>query len=455
MNTMPIRRHVEQPSTYDEALDRDSKPVPAILRERGETDVGPLAVPTSWYFDPQIAQIESERIWRRTWQMACREEDVPEVGDTWVYEVADLSIVIVRSAPDVIKGYFNACLHRGVQLRKCPGRVRFLQCQFHGFTWTLNGKCTMMPHEREFAAEKKNLSLPEVRVGRWDGFVFINPDPDAQPFDEYFTGLSRHFERGDYSNRVKTAHVAKVFPCNWKLLHEAFMESWHTPYTHPQFGELVSEDCSLQDAWGNFSRGIVAQGLASGAVSDTPTAQKILELALGRLEDDEPLPPVPEGLSGRQAYAAALREQLAGIVGPSIDELCDSELIDIFYYTLFPNTELFSASMGVALRFRPYGNSPNESIMDIMVMTPVPEGAERPAIAQVKLLSDDDDFTAAPELSFFGTFFSQDIANMSSIQRGVRNNQQKRTIFARTQELKIRHFYSIWQEQTGLSNPYA
>ncbi len=453
--SVSVRRHPEQPSSYDEALDRDSRPVPPILRERGDTDVGPLAVPTSWYFDRDVAEIERERIWRRTWQLACRQEDIPEVGDTFLYDVADLSIVIVRSGPDTIKGFYNACLHRGVPLRKAPGRVRFLQCQFHGFTWTLNGKCTMMPHEHEFCAAKKDLALPEVKIGLWDGFVFINPDSDAQPFDEYFAGLSRHFERVDYADRVKTVHVAKVFPCNWKLLHEAFMESWHTPYTHPQFGQIVNEDCSHQDAFGNFSRGIVAQGLASDAVPDTPTAQKILEMSLGRMEDDEPLPPVPEGVSSRQAYAAAVREQLGPVAGPIIDQMSDSELIDIFYYTLFPNTEMFGASIGLVLRFRPYGDTPDESIMDIMMMTPVPEGSERPAAAKMRLLETDQDFTAAPELAFFGPFLSQDIVNMNAIQRGVRNNQLKRTMFARKQELKIRHFYSLWQELTGIENPYA
>ena len=53
----------------------------------------------------------------KVWQMACREEDIPEVGDTLVYEICDLSILVVRPAPDEIKAFYNACLHRGRQLQ--------------------------------------------------------------------------------------------------------------------------------------------------------------------------------------------------------------------------------------------------------------------------------------------------------------------------------------------------
>ncbi|MEE4206585.1 MAG: aromatic ring-hydroxylating dioxygenase subunit alpha, partial [Erythrobacter sp.] len=62
------------------------------------------------YFDPDFAALENARLWPKTWQMACRVEDIPEVGDYVLYEIADISLIVVRSAPDTIKAFFNACL---------------------------------------------------------------------------------------------------------------------------------------------------------------------------------------------------------------------------------------------------------------------------------------------------------------------------------------------------------
>ena len=37
-----------------------------------------------------------------------------------------------------------------------------------------------LPH-----VEAEQFQLPQVKVGEWAGFVFINPDPDAEPLEEF------------------------------------------------------------------------------------------------------------------------------------------------------------------------------------------------------------------------------------------------------------------------------
>jgi len=71
--------------------------------------------------------------------MACREEDIPDVGDTLVYDICDLSILVVRSGPDTIRAFYNACLHRGRQLKEADGNNTELRCAFHGYCWNLDG----------------------------------------------------------------------------------------------------------------------------------------------------------------------------------------------------------------------------------------------------------------------------------------------------------------------------
>jgi phenylpropionate dioxygenase-like ring-hydroxylating dioxygenase large terminal subunit len=71
-------------------------------------------------------------------------------------------------------------------------------------------------------------------VGTWGGFVFINPDPAAGPLEDHLGELPQHFEKWPLEQRFKAVHVAKIFPTNWKVVQEAFMEAFHVVATHPQ-----------------------------------------------------------------------------------------------------------------------------------------------------------------------------------------------------------------------------
>ena len=66
------------------------------------------------------------------------------------------------------------------------------------------------------------MSLPEVRVGTWAGFVFINPDPDAQPLADWLGIAPAHFAPLGPQDRYVEVHVAKVVRANWKVAQEAF-----------------------------------------------------------------------------------------------------------------------------------------------------------------------------------------------------------------------------------------
>src|SRR5206468_4105093 len=101
--------------------------------------IQPAEIAPGRYFAPEFHRLEVERVWRRVWQMACREEQIADVGDSIVYEIAGASLIVMRTTPDQIRAFHNSCLHRGTQLRTKPGRVTALRCPFHGFTWNIDG----------------------------------------------------------------------------------------------------------------------------------------------------------------------------------------------------------------------------------------------------------------------------------------------------------------------------
>ena len=108
------------------------------------------------------------------WQFACRENDIPEVGDHVVYEIVRDSYLVIRTAPDEIKAYPNACLHRGRRLKDHDGRCEEIRCPFHGFTWALDGALKRVPAEWDFAhIDPDDFTLPEA-AGRHVGRVRLD-----------------------------------------------------------------------------------------------------------------------------------------------------------------------------------------------------------------------------------------------------------------------------------------
>ncbi len=193
MSTIEVRPRAPGIS-YQELLDTDTHEVPDILRREQPLDGGPTFVPVERYISQEFFQLERAKVWDRTWQMACREEHLPNVGDYVVYEVAGRSYLVVRSSPSAIKAFHNVCLHRGRLLRTEGGtRAAEFRCPFHGFGWKIDGSLLNIPCAWDFpqVEDPAEWSLRGVQVATWGGFVFINPDPAAAPLAEYVGELDR------------------------------------------------------------------------------------------------------------------------------------------------------------------------------------------------------------------------------------------------------------------------
>jgi phenylpropionate dioxygenase-like ring-hydroxylating dioxygenase large terminal subunit len=441
----PARPGAEAKSlSYQDLLDRDTRRVPDVLRWQSAEDLPVVRVPIERYTSRAFHELEVERLWRRVWQMACREEELAEVGDHVVYEIAGDSLVVVRSAPGQIRAFHNACLHRGRTLRDCDGRVAELRCPFHGWTWALDGTLKRVPAAWDFPhVEPDRFRLPEARVDTWGGFVFVNLDPGCAPLAQHLGALPSHFARWPLELRYKEAHVAKRLPCNWKVAQEAFMEAYHVGGTHPQLLPGIGDVNSQYDSWGNFSRAITANMTPSPLLPWAPNEQDMLDSLFSRSLDSEPAFRVPPGATARQTLAAASRAGLQWAV-PNADELSDAELADSFYYTVFPNFHPWGAYNRIVYRFRPdprSGGDPDHCLMEVIYLAPF--RGERPPPAPVHRLGDDEDWTRAPELGFLTRVFNQDTYNLGQVQRGLHAARHTHVTFARYQETKIRHFHTL------------
>jgi phenylpropionate dioxygenase-like ring-hydroxylating dioxygenase large terminal subunit len=428
--------------TYQQLLDTDTHPVPDVLRLESPRYLGSADISVERYTSHDWHDREVDGLWRRVWQFACREEQLPYVGSYVVYDIARLSFIVIRSAPDQIKAFFNTCLHRGRQLKDFNGRCSEIRCPFHGFAWQLDGRLADVPARWDFDhVHDGDFCLPEARVGTWAGFVFINPDPDAAPLEEHLGGLPEHFKRWDLESRYIQGHVAKIIDANWKIAQEAFCESYHVNATHPQALPYLGDVNSQIDIWDTFARVITPGGIASPLLDWEPTEEQILRYMLDTRVDEETFVSLDSGQSARTASANAARERWRPVAGDHVDQWSDSEFIDNLDYTLFPNFHPWGAYNRIVYRFRPDGDNHRRSIMEVFLLAPF--SGPRPAPAKTTFLGPDDSWTLAPELGMLGKVFEQDSYNMAKVQKGLEQARKPGVTLANYQESKVRWLHDL------------
>jgi phenylpropionate dioxygenase-like ring-hydroxylating dioxygenase large terminal subunit len=405
------------------------------------------------YITREAHELEKEKIWKKVWQMACREEEIPEVGDSIVYDITDISILVVRVSKTEVKGYYNVCLHQGRQLRDGPSHNTELRCPFHGFCWTLNGKLAHFPSQWDFPQiDKSKFNLREVKVGRWGGFVFINMDPNCESLESYMGDMPMHWQNTPLEDRYVAVHIAKVFPANWKVTQEAFMEAYHNVMTHPQFGIYTgaAADGGQYDPMGNYSRAL-GQGewIIPLAYEPTPEERFATIVGVGLPEAYErmiaagPIAGIQEQF---ERHGKMKREALREVLGDQVDKISDIELFTTGYFTLFPNFHPWSSFDEFTYRFRPYKDEPEMCLMETYYLRPFK--GERPKPAPTIWLGVDQSHMEVEQIGVVGRIFHQDEYNIPAVQKGLHNLKAigRGVMLGVYQATKIRHFHKLWDQ---------
>lgn len=434
--------------SWQDVLDQDSRPVPDFLRAESPYLNGFGDIPKDRYLSREWHEKEKACLWSRVWQFACREEQIPEIGSYIVYEIADQSYLVSRVSEDEIKAYPNVCLHRGRLLKTYDGRCSEFRCPYHGFAWHLDGELKHIPAEWDFPhleARSEDMALPEVKVGTWAGFVFINPDPEAESLQDFLgEEILRHFERWDLENRYIQAHVSKIVNCNWKIANEAFSEGFHVNATHPQGMTYTGDPQSQVDIWGNTARNISPKGIPCPLLPFVPTEEQMLRDALD-VREGEPLPiPFEDGETMRAALSRAGRERFRDSFGDRVDDLTDAEFLDAWVYTVFPNFMPWGAFNRIFYRFRPNGDEHESCIFEIFYLAPF--SGDRPPPATETKLGPSDPWTDAPELEKLAMVAEQDTFNMQRVHQGLKVLRREGVLLSRYQESIVRWRQDLIQE---------
>lgn len=205
-----------------------------------ETEVIDRAI----YFDPDVFRLEMDRIFKRTWQFVGHESELVKAGDYLATEIADQPVIVTRGKDGGLNAFYNNCTHRGAALtmeRKGNCRNAF-RCMYHGWSFDLQGRLTGVPRPSNYGADfdKSRFDIPKIRVESFEGFVFVNLDPAAEPLLDYLGDIAPIIAETSGDCEV-IGRVSCLYEGNWKLWPENFRDGYHPEYTHPLVGAYYRE----------------------------------------------------------------------------------------------------------------------------------------------------------------------------------------------------------------------
>jgi nitrite reductase/ring-hydroxylating ferredoxin subunit len=407
------------------------------------------------YLDRAFGELENDRMWCRAWLYAGPSSDVSRVGDFLRFDIANESILVVRAEQGAggLRAFYNVCQHRGSQVvigRDCGSTRRFV-CPYHLWTYDLEGRLVHAPDREDFPQGiPHDLRIPAVQVDEWNGLVFVNMDPDAEPLGDFLGASGEHLLPYDFAANYYLA-IDQTFEwgCNWKAGVDAFNEVYHVQGIHPELLDFTDDvDCPV-DLLGKHSRFLFTVLRPSPRWTD--------ELAQARgLRDRWALSDYvksfvkeagldPDEYDDHRRLRPAMIEQtkkLAEQFGLDVSQLNDDQIFMDVHYQFFPNiTFNISVQHFWLFRARPHPTGdPHRMLWDFQEFRRKPKDApapERPEHTS-HVWGDGAEKEIDPVLQ-------QDGNQAAPIQSGMRS-RGFRGLHLAHQERRIRHFHAVLDE---------
>ncbi len=443
--------------SYTDMLHADTRRAPDYLLMESVPDLGDAPLSTERYTSADYKAREDALMWPNVWQFAAREEDMPDTGDSVVYEIGDKSFLLIRQPNGEVRAFYNVCLHRGRKLRTESGPSLQLRCPFHGFTWHNDGSLKEIPCEWDFQhLADRDMALPELKVERWQGFILVTENLDLPSFREWIGPGVEHYDNWRLDECHTAAWVGKVIPANWKVTSEAFMEAWHSIVTHPQILGFTADANTRYDLYGDhMNRAITPSAALSPHLKGKDQFHVFKALAeftgsgdarsrRGGVTENEDLrgfDPADPWLA-RKVLAAAGRESFGAATGLDFSDATDSEMLDNLTYNIFPNWSPWGGfAPNILYRWRPWGDA-DHCLMEVRILMRTPKGEKAPKSAPMFLVPDGEPFAAASHLigTALAGVFDQDMGNLPHVQEGLKASHNRQIELGHYQESRIRQF---------------
>jgi choline monooxygenase len=198
-----------------------------------------------FYTDSTVLDIEKEKIFRRTWQLvgttmqACGEANGAKktIADAETYftaEIAGEPVLVIRDKQGILRAFSNVCRHRAGPIALGSGCKNVMRCQYHGWTYTLDGKLIGTPDVEgvEFF-DRTTMGMVPLRLETWGDLIFLNFDKDAVPLSTYLGEIPNQACGFEFEGLQLAERRDYVIDCNWKVYVDNYLEGYHIPIAHP------------------------------------------------------------------------------------------------------------------------------------------------------------------------------------------------------------------------------
>ena len=253
VDTKPASR---RPTDGMLALARDI----AAGRKRDASDVS--KVPASVYVDPDYWAREKAAIYDRLPQILCPSALLPDSGMAVPHDATGRPLLITRDAEGKAHVFLNVCRHRGTRLVEgsevhCTKK---LVCPYHAWTYAVDGRLLALPRPDTFPGlDKDDHGLVELPSRETGGLIWFCPKAETADFS-LAEQLGEDFDALGMGDQVLFRRKTHEVAGNWKLIMDAFLESYHVTRLHAKtIGPFFKDGVTSGDMIGPHSRAAVGR----------------------------------------------------------------------------------------------------------------------------------------------------------------------------------------------------
>lgn len=194
-------------------------------------------LPTAYYTDPSILEIEQKEIFAKSWQYIGTMDALSKPGDFITVELVGVPVVVSRAA-DGLHAMVNVCRHRLHEVASGCGNTRAFKCPYHAWTYGLDGALVGAPRSQQVANfDKAEFPLQKLPVATWGPLVFVSLKDDIQPFEEWIGPVDASLRATGMKLDSLALRKRTTFDIagNWKIVAENYFECYHCQVAHPNY----------------------------------------------------------------------------------------------------------------------------------------------------------------------------------------------------------------------------
>ena len=198
-------------------------------------------LPPVLYTSDEVLDFERDALYAREWLCVGRAEQIPNPGDWFTVTIANEPIIVARDKEGEVRAMSAVCQHRAMQVCEGRGNDTTFKCPYHHWIYGLDGRLLGAPAmERTDDFDKSTWGLPALQVEHWQGFVFVNLDPDAAPLSPTLERYTKYLTNYHLEDAVcPGTFTLEDMPWNWKVMFENFNDGYHANRLH----QFVQDFC--------------------------------------------------------------------------------------------------------------------------------------------------------------------------------------------------------------------